>query len=442
MVGVFLSDARSGLSLAVWGLLIFWQAVTGLFLAGAAQAGVTSPPAFSTPENTSLKPVAVFGDDDRQDLPEEYSALEGKIGMLYEQSTQTLCTAFCVAKDIVATAAHCLFQHKNGRLPNLSDVTFRLNYGTTQQRTGIYGRRTPYTKHFIAVGTTAFNNEPPLSAPRDWALVKLENPICRFGALKVEPRPVPELIEKSKENKIFQVAYHWDYKHWRLAYSKSCFVDQDYEQIKWQFIKKHFIDNDQLLLHKCDTGGASSGSPILMKPGPGESPVAVAINVGTYTRTRILLRKGEVVKKLNPDIIANTGVNGSAFQHVISQFENAEMIASHENMVKLQTELHARGLYSGEIDGKLGRGTRSAILSFENSLGLPPTGLPTLALLQRFGQERIRPAHMYSNASGPVDQTGTIQQEQEPPRTVVIPNPPRRPKLPKQRPFDPFGLLR
>jgi peptidoglycan hydrolase-like protein with peptidoglycan-binding domain len=117
------------------------------------------------------------------------------------------------------------------------------------------------------------------------------------------------------------------------------------------------------------------------------------------------------------------------------------MIESHENMVKLQTELQARGLYSGEIDGKLGRGTRSAILSFENSLGLLPTGLPTLALLRRFGQERIRPAHMYSNASGPMEQTEAAQQEPEP-RTIVIPTPPRRPKLPKQRSFDPFGLLR
>ena len=264
MVDVFLSDARSGLSLRAWALLIVWQAFTALSLAGGAHAGSYSLPIFSSPENTGLTPVAVFGEDDRQDLPEEFGALEGKIGMLYEQSTQTLCTAFCVAKDIVATAAHCLFQPKNGSLPNLSDVTFRLNYGTTQQRTGIYGRRTPYTKHFIAVGTTAFNNEPPLSAPRDWALVKLENPICRFGALKVDPRPVPELIKQSKEKKIFQVAYHWDYKHWRLAYSKPCSIDQDYEQIKWQFIKKHFIDNNQLLLHKCDTGGASSGSPILM----------------------------------------------------------------------------------------------------------------------------------------------------------------------------------
>lgn len=355
-----------------------------------------------------VKPVAIFGSDDRRLLPDNLSALEGKIGMLYEQSTQTLCTAFCVGKSVIATAAHCLFQPKNNRLPNLEDVTFRLNYGTTTQTAGILGRRTPFTKNYIAVGTTTFNNEPPLSAPRDWALVKLERPVCSFGFLKVDPRPVPELIKASEENKIFQVAYHWDFEHWKLAYSMPCRIQRDYEQIKWRFIRQHFIDYDQLLLHNCDTGGASSGSPLLLMSDIPSAPVAVAINVGTYTRTRLLMRKGQVAKKLDPDIIANTGVNGTAFNHIIAQMENAEIINTKEEMVKVQTELRVRGFYSGTLDGTLGRETRAAIVQFEESSGTQPTGLPTQALLRRFGEERITPAHMSSNARGTPDQSVTV----------------------------------
>jgi protease YdgD len=417
-------------------LTFAWHFALWLLPVGAANAGALIRADAPARAAYPITPVAIFGDDDRRDLPEELGALEGKIGMLYEQSTQTLCTAFCVAKDIVATAAHCLFQPKNGSLPNLAEVTFRLNYGTTQQHTGIYARRTPYTKHFIAVGTTAFNNEPPLSAPRDWALVKLESPICRFGTLKVESRPVSELIEKSKENKIFHVAYHWDYKHWQLAYSKPCRIQLDYNQIKWRLIKKHFIDYDQLLLHTCDTGGASSGSPILLQENPSYPPIVVAINVGTYTRTRILLRQGEVVKKLNPDIIANTGVNGSAFEYVISELENNSLITDHEDMVRLQTQLQARGLYVGTIDGELGRGTRSAIINFETSVGLKPTGLPTLTLLRRFGEERVQPAHMYSNSQAPFD---PVAKPQPTPQNAAVPKPPRRPQLPKRETFDPFA---
>ena len=349
-----------------------------------------------------LAPVAIFGGDQRVEVPEKYSALEGKIGMLYEQSTQTLCTAFCVSKGIIATAAHCLFQPKNNRLPDLNEVTFRLSYGKTYQTSGISGRHTPFTKNSIAVGTTSFNNEPPLSAPKDWALVKLERPICRFGALRVETKDVPELVEKSRQGRIFQVAYHWDYKHWQLAYSTPCKVSRDFAQIKWKFIKQHFVNPDQLVLHDCDTGGASSGSPILFDTGTAEGVTAVAINVGTYTRTRILLREGRIVKRLKPDIIANTAVDGTAFAGVISLLESADLLASNDDMLRLQTELQVRGYYTGTLDGQLGRGMRNAILRFETEQKLPISGLPTKALLRRLDEDRVKPSHMLSTVRGAI----------------------------------------
>jgi protease YdgD len=370
-----------------------------LFVPARVDAGAAVPRA-ETPAETALTPVAIFGGEDRTDLPDRLSPLEGKVGMLYEQSTQTLCTAFCVSKGIIATAAHCLFQPKNNKLPDLNEVNFRLSYGKTFQTSGINARHTPFAKNNIAVGTTVFNNEPPLSAPKDWALIKLERPICRFGALKLDARPVADLIEKSKEGKVFQVAYHWDWKHWQLAYSKPCKVSRDFDQIKWRFIKQHFINSHELVLHQCDTGGASSGSPILMETGSPDGPSVVAINVGTYTRTRILLREGRIVKRLNPDIIANTGVNGTAFNGVIQALEEAELLTSTDDMVKLQFELQFRALYSGTLDGQLGRGTRNAILRYEESQGLMQTGLPTRALLRRLDEDRIKASHTLSTARG------------------------------------------
>lgn len=420
--------------------LIVFGVLAAAMAGKGAQATPLSPPQDTSPAIRDVVPVAVFGDDDRRDLPDELSSLEGKIGMLYEQSTQTLCTAFCVGKDVIATAAHCLFQPKNGRLPDLSEVTFRLNYGKTFQQSGVFGRRTPFTKNYVAVGTTAFNNEPPLSAPRDWALVKLERSICRFGALKVEDVPVEDLIKKSQEKKIFQVAYHWDYKHWQLAYSKPCPVQRDFDQIKWRFIRQHFIDHDQLLLHQCDTGGASSGSPILMETDTPSAPSVVAINVGTYTRTRILLRKGEVIKKLTPDIIANTGVTSRAFNKIIPELEAGEMIASQDEMKRLQTELHSRGLYTGTIDGELGRGTRTAIMNFETSLGQNPTGLPMLSLLRRFGEERVKPTYQFSNGQGIIAPDQKPEPAATAPNTTTVPKPLRRTDPPAAKsPFNPFG---
>jgi hypothetical protein len=394
-------------------------------LAGRASAGAWSLPPEEVAAPALLKPVAVFGPDGRTDLPEQYGALEGKIGMLYEQSTQTLCTAFCVSKGIIATAAHCLFQPKNNKLPDLNDVTFRLSYGKTYQTSGISGRHTPFTKNSIAVGTTAFNNEPPLSAPKDWALAKLERPICRFGVLKVEKYPVQDLIDKAKDNKIFQVAYHWDWHHWQLAYSTPCNVARDFDQIKWRFIKQHFVNPHELVLHDCDTGGASSGSPLLLDTGSADGPSAIAINVGTYTRTRLLLREGRIIKRLTPDVIANTGVNGTAFGNIIETLENADLLATAEDMMRLQGELQARGLYVGTLDGQLGRSTRAAILRFEETEGLLQTGLPTRAVLHRLDEERVKATHTLSTVRGGVA---------EPPRPSPTPRPSSISNAPPPRP--------
>lgn len=386
----------------------------------------------------ALKPVALFGTDDREPVPEKWSALEGRIGMLYEQSTQTLCTAFCVRENIVATASHCLFQPKHNQLPDLSEVTFRLNYGKVLRQSKIAGNNTDFAKHSIAVGTTAYQNEPPLSAPKDWALVRLETPICQFGVLEVQTKKVRELIEKSRQDKIFQIAYHWDYKHWELAYSKPCSVAQDYDQIKWRSIRQHFVNPDDLVLHTCDTGGASSGSPILLDTSepqnPNSPPVVIGINVGTYTRTRFLVRQGRIVKRLKPDIIANTAVNAPAFYHVIDALEHAELLTSQKEMLKLQEELQTRGLYSGTLDGNLGRSLRVAIISYERSNNLPVTGIPSRKLLARLGEDRVKPSHVLSTGTGSIDDFSS---------QPVTPAPVIRRQLKKiKKPWDPFDPYR
>lgn len=340
--------------------------------------------------------TAIFGADDRREVPEQYSALEGRIGMLYEPVTQTLCTGFCVAPGVVATASHCLFQSKNNRLPDLSSLTFRIDYGKISLSSGIAGARTGAVKHYIAAGTTSFSQEPPLSAPRDWAVAKLDRPICRFGFLDVEPQTPADLAAAARDGRVFQIAYHWDWRHWQLAYGGPCTISRDFNQIRWRFISQHFSNPQDLILHDCDTGGASSGSPLLMKTAKGV--VAVGINVGTYTRTRILLRYGRVVKRLKPDVIANTGVTGGAFAHVISRLDSSQIVERREDIRKMQTALHARGLFSAVTDGSYGRATRTAIRVFEQANNMPVTGLPTVTLFNRLMEEKVTPMHLNTSA--------------------------------------------
>jgi len=315
--------------------------------------------------------------------------------MIYEPDTQTLCSAFCVAPNVVATASHCLFQPRDGRLPNLFDMSFRLDYKDLSLSSGLDGRMAGTPKHNIAVGTTRFGKEPPLSAPKDWALAKLSRPICRFGTLELSPRPTEELIEASRQRRIFQLSYHWDYTHWELAYSDRCRIRRSFKGIEWRYIRQHFSGADDLLLHDCDTGGASSGSPILMDTGNG--PVVVGLNVGTYTRTRLLLSQGNVVRRQKPDIIANTAVNARAFAHVVEPLARRSMIASEQEVIDLQKELQARNLYTGPIDGVFGRGTRSAIRAYESLRGEVLTGLPSRWMLTNLISEGAGAAIEHQN---------------------------------------------
>ena len=68
-----------------------------------------------------------------------------------------------------------------------------------------------------------------------------------------------------------------------------------------------------------------------------------------------------------------------------------------EESKDLQQRLKPYG-YSGEIDGKLGQGTRSAIKAAQIKLGLPADSYPTLELLHKLGGRAARPAEAASPA--------------------------------------------
>ena len=407
----------------------------------------------SHPVSNTLKPVAVFGKDNRKAVPEKWSALEGRIGMLYEPSTQTLCTAFCVKENIIATASHCLFQPKHhnlpdqpeaNRLPNLSEVTFRLRYGEVLRQSKIAGNNTAFVKNNIAVGTTSYQKEPPLTAAKDWALVKLETPICQFGVLKVRPLKTKEIVKKAQRKRIFQIAYHWDYEHWKLAYSQSCGVLQDFGPIKWASIQNHFRSSKNLVLHQCDTGGASSGSPILMDTSTAKNrnstPVVVGINVSTFVISRNRIKQGRIVKRLKPDVIANIAVNAMAFHHVIVALGGGNLLDTQSEMLTLQKELRVRGIYTGQLDGNLGRQLRRAIIHYEDSNNLPVTGIPSRTLLRQLVETRTKPSLVYSTGFGSINDLNTKPSSKR--DTAPAKKPDKDKKTDKKEEWDPFKMNR
>jgi protease YdgD len=184
---------------------------------------------------------------------------------------------------------------------------------------------------------------------------------------------------------VFNIAYHRDLPEWQPMLNAGCNVQRDFTDADWQVTRRDFSDPDQLLLHTCDTGAASSGSPLLIDGIDG--PEVVGINVGTYVQSKVIMLNGEVLHRFKSDDVANTGVNAQAFASSLDAFLNAETLASRRDIRQLQDVLAARGLYAGPRDGRYGPGLKVAIEGFERASHMPVSGLATRPLLRALSGE-------------------------------------------------------
>ena len=352
-------------------------------------AGATSGRAELGNGRNAIRPsnilaVAVFGTDNRTLLPASLKPFRERLGILFNIRQRTVCTAFCVGPDIIGTAAHCLYKTKGEKPARLADFWFARNYDTVRDYGRIAGYATGGTSQSVLAGSTALSTTPPIDATKDWAFVRLATAVCNKGHFDIKPVPIEQLMRQANAGKIFQLSYHKDFKQWQPAYSGACPVDRTFEKSSWPNTAADFDDPAHLLLHTCDTGGASSGSPILLETPQG--PKVVGINVGTYVQSRSITNETQTSEKTTTDTIANTAVAATAFQSHFKVFQNARLLTSAGQMRELQQRLQQRGHYAGAMDGTYGPTLKSAIKSFEGALSLPPTGIASEETLERLRQ--------------------------------------------------------
>lgn len=335
------------------------------------------------PSRDSLQPqpVAVFGADERVLLPRAFRSLKDKMGLLFNPRSHMVCTAFCVTPDTVATAGHCLFRIAGESAPRISDFWFARNYDAVRDYARVAGHTTGAASQHVLSGAATLNMRPPIDATKDWALVRLERAICTLGVLPLRPMSTEQIIEAANAKQVFQVSYHRDFTPWKLALGKPCTVARNFDDVEWKTIAEDFSDPDSLLLHTCDTGGASSGSPLLLDTDKG--PEVIGINVGTYVQSKVETQDGEVVHRFKSETVANTGVNASAFAGKLEVFRRANILDTAAEIRELQGALKRQQFYNGPMDGTYSPGLRDAIEAFEKAQGLAVTGLATHALLKR-----------------------------------------------------------
>lgn len=331
-----------------------------------------------------IERVAIFGTDDRVAPPSRYTKAAESIGLFFSNQSRTVCTAFCVSANIVATAAHCLSQ-PDGAPARLSDFMFARGYDRLRDYARIEGYASGSSPQSIVMGDFQHRVRPPIDAANDWALVRLNRPICRDGGLKVTPMTAAQVATESQAGRVFQLSYHRDWTQWRLAYSRPCNVSRNFKSVPWTSIAPDFLSADKMLLHQCDTGGASSGSPLLLDRGGTVS--VIGINVGTYVQSKILTEGGQVTLREKAETVANTAVNAGVFADRIPLLRDANILTSGEPLRDLQRRLSEQRLYQARIDGSYGPVLRAAIAGYERQRRMPITGLATLELLARLNRE-------------------------------------------------------
>ncbi len=337
-----------------------------------------------TPASVVL-PIAVFGKDTRQRLPKSLRALKRSIGLVYSNRARSVCTGFCVADNVIATASHCLFRTAGERRPSLRTFRFILRAADGQPTSPIAGSLTGNGDQFVIAGSRRLRIKPPIDATKDWALVRLDKALCRGANLPIASPATLDRATLAGKLELHQISFHHDYRNWRLAYSDRCSSMPPGKMMTRERISQDFTSPGPLLLHSCDTGGASSGSPILAVEA-GNRMAVVGINVGTYIQTRMLVEGGKVVRRFKAHAVANTAVNAATFKMLLQQFSGADILSRPRDIRDLQSELKTRGFYHGRIDGAFGPATRQAIQALRGIPGLDIAGLPTRSLLTSLRQ--------------------------------------------------------
>lgn len=98
--------------------------------------------------------------------------------------------------------------------------------------------------------------------------------------------------------------------------------------------------------------------------------------------------------------------------------------SSTDVIIALQQELANRGLYTGAVDGISGSRTQAAITAYQQALGLPVTGEPSVEVLDHIRTASIQPGQPEpETAASPAPVTQPVEALAPQPVAAVVPEP-------------------
>lgn len=356
---------------------VFPVVLAGVLLSGMPASGFTALLQSGAKENvlSGAGPVhlaAIVGKDDRtKKIPKAYRKLARSVGAVF--TGKAMCSAVCVAPDVVLTSAHCLVDRR-GRLPAaISRYMFVFDVKKRRSMARIAGDSARAKRRNVLLGGGYQGH----AENRDWAALRLSRPVCSGRNVPFD-QSGSAAANAAKSRHLINIAFHADSKHTPL-YSGRC---RRHERLGGRHAKrfrKSQVNRREVLLHTCDSLEGSSGSPIFGVPGKG-TPRLLAINQGTVSWSLTRGRKRVASGRMN------IAVRVSSFVDRLARFVDEAPLEGDLAIAALQSHLARAGLYTGRIDSIPGPKTKRAIELFEKRMRLGRLGHPTrriLALLRK-----------------------------------------------------------
>ena len=283
--------------------------------------------------------ASAIGDQQQKKVPTKYQKLSRSVGLLIN-SRGAFCTAFCLRKNVIGTAAHCVEFKDAGFTPN--SLRFRLpGSGRTSP---VSGGNSQAKRLNTFIGS--IRNE----RHHDWALVRLAKPICAGLDLDTANLSIDQLRDVRTE--VVGIFYQLVSNRPRLRFSE-CDVGRHTGTMPLNPDIPPY--KDDIVLHNCDVKQGSSGSPLIWVNG--DEPRVVALQSGFHT---IFERN-----------YAHIAVHIRTVLPYLGLIENGKSKMSPNLTKQIQKLLKATGDYRSGIDGIYGLGTRQAIIDYTRRHSLP-----------------------------------------------------------------------